>query len=809
MITLPEKNILLFIFSQSLILLLLGLLYLSNTGGVYAQDPYPDPYVPCTDSRGEEDYHSLRPFQASPCMEEQMPDTALFCGNTLVWSHDFTANYAEAKSCVISGTTQTCHFKKIILKTDIEFAMTGVELPIMGNTEDVLNSQNRDKMDNADKVNEYVSWYLNGVTYRAEYPYYDMDQISSVQTVIDYSGPIKKLLPWDVAIDLREETVNRAVNAKSSGNDDQARHDQVVACVYGFTILGKTIGGIPAPCYEGGLKGWLTEPLRLKKWEGHIPPKFSDPKYQGDFLVFWKDYQEWRGNFCFLIRVPNFIPIIGGWGFNLCGQNPFSPDYYANLFPYIPFSTTEDRVGLSDIKSSDVQEASSDLQIYDVELDSEPADLFFSHMQEADELAEILQSTYVAKDEEKEAPVGRGPSAPYCDFANVRTNPGDNLFPTSADDFPDGKWPGGIKIKKLEYTAEFDCTFGYPIPYPYTCKKTAQVTLDTETKTPLVDKVWSRLVAGPQSVFKRFFPKEGPGAPVEKILDIPASSRVNYQASEGSLTVIGPKGQRGNPELYFPHIGGIYEYFLHGIQTALRPKGMGYDLSSGHSTSTKPPKTNCQYTDVPALETPQCSLSGSNNNIRGTNLPPLMKAVIESAATKYGVPPDLIAGVMYSEGGFEPRVTNAGCYGEYTEENIKNAILCEFPNCNPDVYSTPCNYDPSQCDSAGPYQELRCPWSDPNEHNRCNFYDSTIAQARKLSKDKYGIPDYSISGDKSTSCVGINYNTGSIQGGNSCSKSDWDCRDVITALRFETGYCDIKHFCDALQIYGACNSGCP
>ena len=42
--------------------------------------------------------------------------------------------------------------------------------PIMGNTEEVKNSQNGgDTYDDATKVNEYASWYLSGVNNRAEY----------------------------------------------------------------------------------------------------------------------------------------------------------------------------------------------------------------------------------------------------------------------------------------------------------------------------------------------------------------------------------------------------------------------------------------------------------------------------------------------------------------------------------------------------------------------------------------------------------------------------------------------------------------
>jgi len=338
-------------------------------------------------------------------------------------------------------------------------------------------------------------------------------------------------------------------------------------------------------------------------------------------------------------------------------------------------------------------------------------------------------------------------------------------------------------------------------------------TVETITKTPLANEIWSKLVAGPAGVFRRFPPKIEPdaGAPIEYLDEIPAASPVKYISLDGSTIIAGSPviGRPGaEAEIYFPLIGGLHQYFLQCTQTILRPLGFGKDCPKGSPPPLNPliaAGLECPYSSIPAMSTnPNCNLS--HGNIRGINIPPLMKKVFEAAGARYNVPPDLIAGVMYSEGGFEPRTANPSCYGDYTEANIEQAILCEFPNCAPERYSPPCNYsiDGARCDSAGPYQELRCPWSDPGEHNRCNFYDATMAQAAKLSRDRYGIPNYSGSGDGSTSCIGYAYNTGSIQGSVSCTESAWPCRDVITALRFETGYCHPQHFRDALSIYGHC-----
>jgi hypothetical protein len=476
-------------------------------------------------------------------------------------------------------------------------------------------------------------------------------------------------------------------------------------------------------------------------------------------------------------------------------------------------------------------------------------------MQENVELAEILQRTYAYQEAELNTPVSSVSPTQWCDLKEVRSNPGDDLF-------------AGTIVADVSYTANFSCTFDIfeepetstsPIcslfggecidpsewncgggfdysdvapcsagtecwagctpdaPDPQDCTINPQITLDLITKTPLADEAFSRLVAGDSSVFKRLFPQVGPNAPVEAIADIPAATRVTY-TSDDPITVGNPSSQRSGPELYFPHIGSIHQYFLKCIQTALRPQGFGEGcLSAPGGIGTG--DFICPYSSIPSMSTnSSCTLS--YNQLSASNIPPLMKQVFEAAGAQYNVPPDLIAAVMYSEGGFEAR-TVASCdtgpgYGEpdtqYTDENIENAILCQFPNCNPDTdgAANVCNYNASQgpatCGGAGthygPYQQC------PNGYNPCNFYQATFAAADALARGRHGIPDYSGSGDGSTSCVGYNYNTGSIGGQYSCTKSAWTCEDIVTAIRFETGSCIDWHFCDVLNTYGSCNSGC-
>ena len=126
----------------------------------------------------------------------------------------------------------------------------------MGLTEEnVINSQNpiisavfdSDKnISPAERVNNYVSWYLNGIFNRAEYLPIFFDN-PDAPSLVDYSGPINKLLPQEVQQQARANTVNNA---------SVTRHDQIVGCTYSlksnFFGFGVDIGRFPAPCYIFG-----------------------------------------------------------------------------------------------------------------------------------------------------------------------------------------------------------------------------------------------------------------------------------------------------------------------------------------------------------------------------------------------------------------------------------------------------------------------------------------------------------------------------------------------------------------------------
>jgi len=603
---LPKKKIYLLICSLFLLALAGFCLLLFQVQEIRAQ--VPEPYVPCNRTSGTA-YHSLRPYQASPC-DQNVSETATFCGNQLILKEK--VNRSEG-TCVSlpGGGGQECTVTK---SRNIAIDLSGAKLPILGNTEDVINSQQQARdIDNAEKTNEYLSWYLNGTSYRAEYPFPD---IGSMDEVVDYAGPLRKLLPQTIQNRARIETIQKARTE---------RHDQIVACTYGIpiSVLGfievARIGHFPLPCYDDSLASFIANvsnirnELRLSDWDDHLPPLEEEigTKYE-DFKDYWIAYKRWRGDSCAVVSPPDWVPLVGGKKFYFCFDNPLKPNYWSNLFPYIPLSSTEDRVGLVETTNVGVQPVSEGVEITNVSFSNQqPATLFFAHTQEAAELASLLQSTYLPLGiESVTAESGVAASTSTCDLVNIRTSSGgDDLFageisgtltytakfncsPANACEAAGGKCydadtcaevsQSSLKIKDNSgcQSGKVCCTASAS-----GCEKELYVGLSIQTKTPKADEIWSRTVAGSSAVFKRIAPQLGPDSDLGCLLDIPAASRVNYSSTDGNTDIVAgnPANERsgGSAEIYFPHIGGVSEYFLKGIQTILRPQGFGEPIIFG------------------------------------------------------------------------------------------------------------------------------------------------------------------------------------------------------------------------------------
>lgn len=583
-----------------------------------------------TGATGDREHHSLRPYPGCP-WDGSIHQIATLCGSKLTVSDQIKVKPGEGSCVDGDGGSQICTFKKD-RSVGVTIDLSQADLPIMGNTELVengdLGTTATTKLSPEARINDYVSWYLNGTINRAENKYPEINPQTGTlnkedeKAVVNFSGPLNKLLPLDIQWEARKESVS------AGGGGSPQRHDQIVACTYGIKIRFPpwpfpgseyTIGGIPAPCYETGIPGfiprtanqlsdWLktTPPLNIPR----LPPYFSEKIYK-TYQDYYKAYMEWRGKLCFQLDVPSIVPFFGGKRFLLCGDDPggiIAPNFWSNLYPYVPYSSTEDRVGYYSATAPTILQ-SDGVNVTGIKFNGVPKELYFAHMEEVNGLATLLQSTFAPQIHSNELvnDIASPEIGDQCQILDTRYNPGDKLLPNASDQ----------KLNaNLSYSVEFNCTFPpaptcgdrggtckttcspeetnlgseplcgnplfccaeNPIPAPErSCTKNVVVPIDVATGVPLADEVWKKLVGGASSAFRRFYPKVGKDSALREIKDVPGSTIVSYQLTGG-------EGQQieGNPnQLYLPHLGGIQEYFLRGIQKALRPKDLDATSISG------------------------------------------------------------------------------------------------------------------------------------------------------------------------------------------------------------------------------------
>lgn len=631
----------------------------------------PQPKIPCLeDEFRNPEFSSLRGYQASPCGDSKK---AVWCGNTITIFENVTKHLSGSQN--ICNTTST-RVNKRINKT-YYINLSGVELPIAGNTEAAENTitGNNSSLSNADKLSEYLSWYLQGGTKTAE------RDVDAQDDIVNYSGPANKSLPLVVQQLNRFETLWASGVKIEYTNEDEEEieetnlHNQIVVCTE-KNLFGKVpnpwIGEErPIPCYPGGgsdgseaqgkqyrlVDWWGSKPMGLidtqkgKKidgWDGshrwgyHTPPF---PWMFDKYIYYQKAYNEWRGKECFLIRdslicVDVKIPGIGELHTNV----------WADFYDYIPMGNVTDKGAKIPVSNGSAVIHPVDQSVISVStnelLDEVAAN--YPHLQGAADASEYLMDAMAPKKGTDKGFVyystvdpDTDPSSGQCRTIDVRSNDGDNIF-TEVDP---SAYIVQVDMTIDEIPCKGNCKENYdPVNGTYwekECSGGASIALNTSTKTPAVEDVFTNTTAGSSSIFRRFFPKIEENAPVSCIANLPAVSQAQYTASEvdnGSGATAkteivvksdGTDGKvsAGDAELFFPYLGSVYEYFLKGIQTALRPQGYGEPLVNGEY---------CTYGTSPGGG--DCSFDMNKIN-----------AGIQAAAAKYNVPDIILRAIFEIE----------------------------------------------------------------------------------------------------------------------------------------------------------------
>ncbi len=489
----------------------------SGTSGAPAK-PYNLQQVPCTGNPTTTDpeFHSLRPYPASPCYKE-IKQTAWMCANSLVAKSSYHFDTPPAGSNCTSTTdangvqTQTCTLNLKAEQVGVTVNLGNAKLPVLGNTEDVPHAgadSTSNGLSAAQRMNNYVSWYLNGVLGRAEedFPNYDSNYL------VNFSGPLNKLLPLTVdyiarivSVDNAQQTAN---GAKNLINDPTARHNQLVGCISEVKTSGGVLGGLfgsgylaLSPCYLESVGINIVEQIlglggprkRLTDLNDHKPPLEKD---FANFPDFWKAYLQWIGSTC-SANLP-------GTQYYVCVVDNFKSvtlgNVWSKIFPNVPLSNTEDRVGevftdktvttspgittlehTDQVNQTEVTNVSFTPSGDSVQDNCDPAtegcaarhNLYFSHTQEVAELAKQLQGTFATKpdpadtnnwekqlaDDIRQHDLDQGGQlgtpVQNCEQVKTFTNSGDKLYgDQQAAPFNEKQITGNLK-----YDTTFTCTF--------------------------------------------------------------------------------------------------------------------------------------------------------------------------------------------------------------------------------------------------------------------------------------------------------------------------------------------------------------
>jgi hypothetical protein len=348
-------------------------------------------------------------------------------GPTYCEAYSTPANCLAQPNCFWTGPQDTsqlyrcdsisrniCFVKKIVW--DVQLDLSAAQLPFMGNTELELPDP--------DKVNQYLSWYLNGTIFQSEQePLNSVLHPSDSTRITTSSGPLNKLLPKDV-----RDTIKYTLY--SGAEDTGAYHNYVVACrrniniPYVLSILIRIFRLVFGSIFDAARIAHivLTEGWERLNLTGQVIIEFLNlPAGQHDVTHFAQIALHYNltqlgnnlGDLQALIDIgESQLRLVGlliqavrldliescstsnnVWRLTRLDNNP-QPEF----FPYVPYSTLEDTTGEVTVGIiPDSQPADIDGTILSIGLTiNSPSDsrLYFPHMKAALALSSILEALH-------------------------------------------------------------------------------------------------------------------------------------------------------------------------------------------------------------------------------------------------------------------------------------------------------------------------------------------------------------------------------------------------------------------------------
>lgn len=248
-----------------------------------------------------------------------------------------------------------------------------------------------------------------------------------------------------------------------------------------------------------------------------------------------------------------------------------------------------------------------------------------------------------------------------CNITDTKFNPGDDLLGptitagllyTQKYTYPALPKPAGcVEDNQTTSNPIYCCSKGGtivdgtdPTHIIYRCNTSPGYSENTKgriavfTKTPLVEYIYDTLVVGTQSVFKRLMPQGNP----KEFKEIAGQAQYSVSSDANKLAVAGQSG--GTPTIFFPHVGSLKEYFLDGIQKALRP--LSNLISSGFANSTA---GDCNAVAAQITAVSDCKSGSGLVALQACLANSEIKAITEAAGSAYSVPPDLLLAIASIE----------------------------------------------------------------------------------------------------------------------------------------------------------------
>jgi len=796
------------------------------------------------------EFHPLRPYPGSPCdplIPKKIPEAkkvddrkylTFSCGNS--FNAEGTSTFVDVVDvprlpllpanptvgttyrCSM-GSAEVCEIREITV--DLAIDLSRAEFPIMGNTQK--------PMTDSEKVNHYLSWYLNGTIQQSEQIPLNVDSVDDMNRLINYSGPLKKLLSDQLQGKIKEAVIegpwgtdyhNYRVSEhfRLSTLDFIPVDFRIPILQTPFSsledITGElTIGLVPAqqpasPEIDGTIiPGSMSLTLGAdptadsRLYYPHLRnvnalsdvlvsisrpyPESLDPSSRSLITQRITEHQGIEDSTP--VYRPDYRTGLNTRNTEIIPAAPAPPPLYPN--PDITCEIKQVRTNQGDtlLGSAPLSDTSTSPNPLRATL---KYNQMFRYTPEVSEfppncIPEKKNCLYLERCCDGSACKAEPPEPDYCDGPVLTCRSYDSAGECVAHSAFEGcYWVGGEEDVAT-------CP-----PYP-TVELKSEARVATYVKTPMVEKVYDTLVVGELSLMRRLLPQrpEELGDEVdwlqgEKDLTrtIPGSTQVDYGISSSTLNNARASAgdKAGPPEIFFGRLGSLANHILGGVinenlnlQRIFRPRSL---------VASVPVAGSCNNTEFPALP----PSSGACNTCGGTiNWPSdYMRQIFESAAAAYNVPVGVLAGIFYNEGGFEPRWA-------WNDQMVLDASgpNCAVPNCN---------YDPNGYTAVGPWQWIPTYWtsfanaaeesgiSDGRTATPCNLVDATFAAAKKISLESGGAGSYDP-----PKCAGQTLLTAQGPAG-SCS--NWSDARIVTAARQYLGYCEAEQTCGYCVVRPPC-----